>query len=148
MTLELYWLENCPYFDSRFVIYARKMFIRLATGLPPICPLLLKKGQSRPLFVYFCFFLITISIQIEKSIDGMLGIRTRGCRMVGTKETTELWRPPYCLLTLLNWIIHFFGKKSSRAFNNLPVNFIFAIRTSRFREIVVPPNRCLLVRFV
>ena len=33
MTLELYWLEKCPYYDSRVVIYVRKMFIRLATGL-------------------------------------------------------------------------------------------------------------------
>ena len=51
-------------------------------------------GQSRPLFVYFCSFLVTISIQIEKSVDGVLGIQTRGRRMVGTDETTELWRPP------------------------------------------------------
>ena len=51
-------------------------------------------GQSRPLFVYFRYFLDTISIiQIEKSIDGMLGIQTRGCRMVGADKTTELWRP-------------------------------------------------------
>ena len=50
-------------------------------------------GQSRPLFVYFRHFLITISI-IEKSIEGVLGIRTRGRRMVGTDETTELLRPP------------------------------------------------------
>ena len=36
-----------------------------------------KMGQSRPLFVYFRYFLITISIiQIEKSIDGVLGIHT------------------------------------------------------------------------
>ena len=49
-------------------------------------------GQSRPLLVYFRPFLITISImQIEKSIDGMLGIRTQGRRMVGADETTELW---------------------------------------------------------
>ena len=35
----------------------------------------LKMGQSRPLFVYFRCFLDTISIiQIEKSIDGVLGI--------------------------------------------------------------------------
>ena len=40
-------------------------------------------------FVYFRSFLITISIQIEKSIDGVLGIRTRGRRMVGTDETTR-----------------------------------------------------------
>ena len=55
-----------------------------------------KMGQSRPLFVYFCSFLITISIQIqiEKSIDVVLGIRTHGRRMVGIDETTELWRPP------------------------------------------------------
>ena len=34
-----------------------------------------KMGQSRPLFVYFRYFLIRISIiQIEKSVDGMLGI--------------------------------------------------------------------------
>ena len=51
-------------------------------------------GQSGLIFVYFRSFLITISIQIEKSIDGVLGIRTWGHRMVGADETTELWRPP------------------------------------------------------
>ena len=35
-------------------------------------------------------------MQIEKSIDGVHGIKTRGRRMVGTEETTELWRPPEC----------------------------------------------------
>ena len=49
-------------------------------------------GQSRPLFVYFRSFLVTISIW--KSIDGVLGIQTRGRRMVGADETMELWRPP------------------------------------------------------
>ena len=53
-------------------------------------------GQSRPLFVYFCPFLITISIlQIEKGLDGVLMIRTHGHRMLGTDETTELWRLPW-----------------------------------------------------
>ena len=57
--------------------------------------------QSPPLFVYFSYFLITISIiQIEKSIDGVLGIQTRGCRMVGTDEITEQWRPPNVLSSL------------------------------------------------
>ena len=51
-------------------------------------------GQSRPLFVYFRPLLVTISIQIEKSVDGVLGIQTQGHRMVGTVETMELWRPP------------------------------------------------------
>ena len=47
-------------------------------------------GQSQPLFVYFHYFLITISIiQIEKSVDGVLGIQTQGLRMVGADETTE-----------------------------------------------------------
>ena len=45
-------------------------------------------------FVYFRPFHITNQLQIEKSIDGVLGIRTRGHRMVGADETTELWRPP------------------------------------------------------
>ena len=43
-------------------------------------------GQSRPIFVYFRSFLIIISTQIEKSIDGELGIRTRGRRMVGAGQ--------------------------------------------------------------
>ena len=48
-------------------------------------------GQSRPLFVYFRSFLVTISIQIEKSVDDVLGICTWGRRMVGADETIELW---------------------------------------------------------
>ena len=33
-------------------------------------------------------------IQIERSIDGAPEIRTRGRKMVGADETTELWQPP------------------------------------------------------
>ena len=55
-------------------------------------------GQARPLFVYFSFFsndkYSTNTIN-EKSIDGVLGIRTRGGRMVGADESTELWRHPH-----------------------------------------------------
>ena len=52
----------------------------------------LKMGQTRPLFCLFCPFLITISIiQIEKGIDGVLGMQTRGRRMVGADDTKELW---------------------------------------------------------
>ena len=48
-----------------------------------------------PASFYFRPFLITIStIQIEKSIDGVLGIRTRGHMMVGADDTTELWWLP------------------------------------------------------
>ena len=57
-------------------------------------------GQSQPLLVYFCYFLDTISIvQIEKSVDGVLGIQTRGCRMVGADKTTVLWRPRNSILS-------------------------------------------------
>ena len=52
-----------------------------------------KNGLIPASFVYFRSFLITISIQIEKSVDGVLGIQTRGRRMVGADKTTELWRP-------------------------------------------------------
>ena len=59
-------------------------------------------GQTRPLFVYFRPFRITISIiKIEKSIDGVLGIQTWGRRIVGADDTMVLWRPPnfevFCL---------------------------------------------------
>ena len=65
-------------------------------------PLLLKMGQSRPLFVYFSYFLITISIiQIEKREDGVLGILIWGRRMVGADKTTELWRPHKPLLLMM-----------------------------------------------
>ena len=52
-------------------------------------------------FVYFRPFLITISIiQIEKSVDGVLGIRTRGLRIIGADDITELWQPLQdCTLT-------------------------------------------------
>ena len=47
--------------------------------------------QSRLLLFYFCSFLITISIiKIEKSVDDVHGIWTRGRRMLGADETTEL----------------------------------------------------------
>ena len=60
----------------------------------------IKMDQSRPLFVYFRYFLNTISIiQIEKSIDGVLGIQTQCRRMVGADETTEQWRPPKAIKT-------------------------------------------------
>ena len=35
-----------------------------------------------------------VKIYFLKSLDGVLGIWTRGRRMVGADETTELWRPP------------------------------------------------------
>ena len=48
------------------------------------------------ILVLFCLIPTSITItniQIEKSVDGVHGNRTSGYRMVGTDETTELWRP-------------------------------------------------------
>ena len=57
-------------------------------------------GQTQPLLVYFRSFSqhkdkyssnFTIN---DKSIDGVLGSRTRGGRMEGADGSTELWRHP------------------------------------------------------
>ena len=46
--------------------------------------------------LFFCLFssFQHVTIQIQKSIDGVLGIWTRGGRMEGTNESTELRRHP------------------------------------------------------
>ena len=74
-----------------------------------------KMGQSRPLFVYFCYFLDSISIiQIEKSVDGVLGTRTRGRRMVGADETTELWLPPEFISLCLSFLCSFISRYKTK----------------------------------
>ena len=49
-------------------------------------------GQSMNLFVYFRYSHITIQLQIEKSVDVVLGIQTWGRKMIGANGSTELWR--------------------------------------------------------
>ena len=55
-------------------------------------------GLTRPIFVYFRPFLNTMTNTVQsltiKSIDGVLGTPTRGGRMVGSDESTELRRHP------------------------------------------------------
>ena len=53
-----------------------------------------KNGQRRLLIVYFRPFINTNTVQnlTIKCVDGVLGTRTRGCRMVGADESIELWR--------------------------------------------------------
>ena len=56
------------------------------------------KDQSRPLYVYFCSLLNTMTnIAQIWTINGIfevvLGIRTRDRMMVGVDESTELWWP-------------------------------------------------------
>ena len=44
--------------------------------------------------VLFSIPLLMSITKIEKAyLDGVIGIRTRGHRMVGADETRELWRP-------------------------------------------------------
>ena len=62
----------------------------------------LNMGLARPLFVYNRLFHITIQLQIEISLDIVLGIRTRGLRMVGADGSIELWRPPNLKYMLMN----------------------------------------------
>ena len=54
--------------------------------------------KNGPITASFCLFTLFSRYNFNntnwKKLDGVLGIRTRGCRMVGADETTELWRPP------------------------------------------------------
>ena len=70
--------------------------VLLATPILILTALIcLKIGPIPASFCLFSSFPITISIiQVDKCADGVLGIRTRGRRMAGTDETTELWQPP------------------------------------------------------
>ena len=61
--------------------------------------LFFKKKWAKPgLFCLFSFFSrdkYSTNLTINyKSIDGVLGTQTRGSRMVGADESTELWRRP------------------------------------------------------
>ena len=61
------------------------------------------KKWAKPglIFVYFCSFHMTNLVQInDKSVDGVLGTRTRDSRMVGADKSTELWRHPFLVFTV------------------------------------------------
>ena len=86
-----------------------------------------KMGQSRPLFIYFRIFLVTISKQFEKSKVGVLGIR-----MVGADKTTELWRPPLdgdLTTTTLHAYDH--GKNCLGACNIIFICFLYVQKNLR-----------------
>ena len=56
--------------------------------------------QTRPSFVYFHPFLNTTANLIQnltitgKSIDCVFGFRAQDCMILGSDESTDLWRPP------------------------------------------------------
>ena len=62
-------------------------------------------GQSRPLFVYSHYFLVTISIQIEKKHRWCAWDYNPGRRMVGADKTTNYaGHAQYIFLTMLLFI--------------------------------------------
>ena len=57
---------------------------------------LLKMAQTRPFYLlsFFSHDKYSANTINDKSVDGVLGIRTRGGRMVGADKSTQLWRHP------------------------------------------------------
>ena len=64
----------------------------LLSDVKNILPLF--KFWAKPSLFLLIFVLFTNLTFIDKSIDGVLGTRTRGGRMEGADESTELWRHP------------------------------------------------------
>ena len=61
----------------------------------------LKNGSNPASFCLLSLFShskYSTNIITDKRVDGVLGIQTRGGRMVGTDESTELWRHPMLLM--------------------------------------------------
>ena len=86
-----------------------------------------ENGPIPASFCLICYFHVTISIiQIEKSIVGVLRIRTRGCRMVGTDKTTELW----CLTMFFHSIGNFYAI----------ITQPFIAKRSKFENLVMKKN--------
>ena len=70
-----------------------------------------KKWTNPGLFLFiFILFSLQFQYKLKKSNDGVLGIRTRGRRMVGADKTMELWRPPRfinnCLLITFEYLLY------------------------------------------
>ena len=62
------------------------------------CTIFLKKHGpiSASFSIYFRLFnMLQFKLKLNKSVDGVFGIRTRGGLMEGANESTELWRHPY-----------------------------------------------------
>ena len=69
----------------------------LDRGLPPLVLTIFLNGPNPAYFCLFWFFLndkCSTNTINDKSIEGVLGTRTWGGRMVGADKCTELWRYP------------------------------------------------------
>ena len=76
-----------------------------------------KNGQIPASFSLFSSIITISIILIEKRIDGVLGIRTSGCRMAGTDDTKELWRPRKLLIVCANFYTKITLEASKEAIN-------------------------------
>ena len=92
-----YFLKNkCFFYCLTLVPFHLLSFLASETRLGYFWKFFKKWAKPGLFFVYFCHFLSTNSIiQIEKSANGVLEIWTLSRRIVGTDDTTVLWRPPY-----------------------------------------------------
>ena len=96
-------LSHCFYLESWSVLIpSTLMFLVwfLLMSIYIFCKTLsLWTKKNGPIPASFCLFSLFSLYNynntiLKKSVDGELGILTRGCRMVGADETTDLWRPP------------------------------------------------------
>ena len=98
------------------------LFFHLCHNHCTCVTIFLNMGQSLPLFRLFSSFSHHKSISNWKRVDGVLGIRTCGHRMVGADETTELWRPP-----VWPFFIHNLWSTKSARGSNFFVSVIFYV---------------------
>ena len=92
------WLENCPYYDSRVVIYARKMFTRLSTDPSVHFPLLkssilavwvlIRTTAASRLMETFSYKRFSFPRQVR---TGTLRRRPTLCRFVTLLPTFSCW---------------------------------------------------------
>ena len=96
--------DTSPYKESEYSLDTVTLHLEHLQIKNKLEPWRIVKKWAKPgLFLFILFFSLdkysTNLIINDKSLDGVLGTRTRGGRMVGADESTELWRQPlvYCL---------------------------------------------------
>ena len=90
--------------------------------------------KNGPILAFFCLFSSFSHYNFNntnwKSIDGVLGFRTRGRMMVGADDTTELWRPPiFLMFVYFESCFHrtTFNKGITKIMNGSPLTWIYKV---------------------
>ena len=80
--------------------------------------------KNGPIPASFCLFSYFSHYNFNntnwKSIDGVLGIRTHGHRMLGADKSTELWRPPIKIFLWAHNLLSIFMLWSCALFDPTP----------------------------